>query len=98
MWRYGTQASGLFGYTWWALHMIAVVLFSLGFVALVLWAARSFDRVRRGEIRAGGAGILSALTILQERYARGDIGREEYLQKRQDMGIAPFREDPAAQT
>jgi putative membrane protein len=26
-----------------------------------------------------------ALTLLNERYARGEIGRDEYLQKRQDL-------------
>jgi putative membrane protein len=28
----------------------------------------------------------SAQSILEERYAKGDISREEYLQKKQDMG------------
>jgi putative membrane protein len=28
----------------------------------------------------------SARAILEERYARGEIQREEYLQKRQDLG------------
>jgi len=28
----------------------------------------------------------NAASILEERYAKGDISREEYLQKKQDMG------------
>lgn len=36
---------------------------------------------------SGGVGEKSgnALAVLEERYARGDIGREEYLQKRDDL-------------
>jgi uncharacterized membrane protein len=30
----------------------------------------------------------SLLAILEERYARGDIGREEFLQRKQDLGLA----------
>jgi putative membrane protein len=32
-----------------------------------------------------GSGRSSGLFILDERYARGEISREEYLQKRQDI-------------
>ena len=32
-------------------------------------------------------GILSAMTILQERYARGEIGREEFMQKQHDLAV-----------
>ncbi len=34
----------------------------------------------------GPSSSSSALDILEERYAKGDITREEYLQKKQDMG------------
>ena len=34
----------------------------------------------------GAPGQPTAFDILEERYAKGDITREEYLQKRQDMG------------
>jgi len=36
---------------------------------------------------AGGAGSRAeALSILEQRYARGEIQRDEYLQKKQDLG------------
>ena len=33
----------------------------------------------------GGERRSSGLTLLEERYARGEINREEYLQKKQDI-------------
>jgi len=36
---------------------------------------------------AGGTGSRAeALSILEQRYARGEIQRDEYLQKKQDLG------------
>ncbi|HXC56861.1 MAG TPA: SHOCT domain-containing protein [Rhizomicrobium sp.] len=34
----------------------------------------------------GGASRSDALAVLEARYARGEIQREEYLQKKQDLG------------
>jgi putative membrane protein len=50
------------------------VLIALGIVALVKWL-----------FSAGGSGK-SALDILKERYAKGEIDREQYEQMRRDLG------------
>jgi len=50
----------------------------LGIAALAKWLMQQFP---------GGSGPRdkTPLQILQERYARGEIDREEYEQKRQDL-------------
>lgn len=79
MWGYmGDQ-----GWWWWgfgALHMLlfwGVLIF--GIVLLVRWLSRSptttFDRPY----------VKTALDILKERYARGEIGKEEFEQKKRDL-------------
>lgn len=51
------------------------VLVIAAVVALVAWGMRA----------ASGRAGNSALQILEERYARGEIDREEYLAKRRDL-------------
>jgi putative membrane protein len=60
----------------WIFMILLWALVILGVVALAKWlfAAGSSD----------GAGK-SALDILKERYARGEIGREQYEQMRRDL-------------
>ncbi len=63
--------------------LLAVVLTAVAVVAVV-WAVRSAEgRDRR---RVGGAS--SARQRLDERYARGDIDRDEFLQRREDLSGA----------
>jgi putative membrane protein len=57
---------------WWALIV-------LGIVVLVKWLASGSAR-SRGEAIGG-----RALEVLKERYARGEIGKEEFEQKRRDL-------------
>ena len=58
-------------------------LFSLLFFVLVVWAVVTLVRHRS----AGTGGSRSpGLDALDERYAKGEIQREEYLQKRRDLG------------
>ena len=56
--------------------MIALVL-------LVAWALRS---PRASHVAAGAPRRSAGLEVLEERYARGEIGRDEYLQKKADIG------------
>lgn len=62
--------------------MIGMVLFwvlvILGIVVLVRWIGASSSGAERTLAK-------SALDILKERYARGEIGREEFEQKRRDL-------------
>lgn len=51
------------------------VLVTLGIVALVKWLSSTRD----------GGSIRRPLDILQERYARGEINREQYEQMRRDL-------------
>jgi putative membrane protein len=98
MWGYGIPGSGAFG-GWWAAHMLVAVLFWVAFVAAVVWCAQRLARLHMNarEYRAQGDGILSAVTILQERYARGEIGREEFIVKQRDLVATAYRHEPADQ-
>jgi len=68
-WGWGWGFGGIFMILFWALII-------LGVAALVKWLA------------AGGGGERGAsrpLDILKERYARGEINREQYEQMRRDL-------------
>lgn len=80
MW--GEMGSMGWGWGWGmlgAVHMVLWwVLIVLGIAVLVKWL---FGGTRGGG-RPGGHG---ALDILRERYARGEIGKDEFEQKRRDL-------------
>jgi putative membrane protein len=58
------------------LRLLAAILAAL--IAVVVWFSRSgpLDRSQR---RSNG------LAVLEQRYARGEISREEYLEKKRDI-------------
>lgn len=68
---WGPGFGGIFMILFW-------VLVIAGILALVRWAGAG--RPDRDERRAR-----TALDLLEERYARGEIGREEFEQKRRDL-------------
>ena len=64
-----------FGFIFWLLLLALII-------AGVVWFVRSQQPLagsQRLEARSAG------LKVLEERYARGEIGREEYLQKKRDI-------------
>ncbi len=79
-----------YGMGWgWGGMLVGMVLFWGLFIAAIVMLVRCM-------VRGGGAGQRSdsgvreqgkssALDILKERYARGEIGREEFQEKKRDL-------------
>lgn len=87
MWGYGPDwgmMGGWGGYGWFGLpHVIVWLAILAVLIAGVVWFARAttprFDSLHSPARRSPG------LAVLEERYARGEINRDEYLQKRRDI-------------
>jgi putative membrane protein len=76
MWNYGhgwgLGGGGMgFGFVFWLVIVAAII-------ALVVWFSRSRP-LGIGERRSNG------LEVLEQRYAQGEISREEYLQKKRNI-------------
>ena len=61
------------------LMLLFWILVILGIAALIRWLLMQWPSSR-------GARDKTPLEIVQERYARGEIDREEYEQKERDLG------------
>jgi putative membrane protein len=77
--------NGPFGDGWgwfWPFHFVIPLLFWALIIAGVVWIVRyttdwgEHPRIGRRQ---------PSLDVLEERYARGEINREEYLQKKKDI-------------
>lgn len=58
------------------------ILFLLIIGAVVYWLVQSGKLGGPKQAKQAASG----LAVLEERYAKGEIGREEYLQKKADLG------------
>ena len=76
MWGYGSGWWMLFHGLIWLAFLVVVVVAAVALIRY-LW------RVGAAGGAAGSGG--SALRILEERYARGEIDREEFLQRKRDL-------------
>ena len=75
----GMMGSGFIGSYW----ILSVLVIIAGFL-LVVWAVVRV--LRRVNLRSDdGVSQDPAIRILKERYAHGEIDREEYLQRMQDL-------------
>lgn len=70
----GPGMMGGFGVGWF------IPVFGILLLALIIWSVVALFR-GTGQSESPG----SSLVLLKERYARGEIGREEYEQKKKDL-------------
>lgn len=81
MWGYDGGAGW-----WWGFGVLHMVLYwAVLFLAVGLLIKWLFGRSGSGGERRGQPPVRSALDILKERYARGEIGKDEYDQKKRDL-------------
>ncbi len=78
-WMWGWGGWGWWSPIWGIVMLVFWLLVLAGLGLVVLWFVR---QIRPGEAAAGRS---RALEILQERYARGEITREQYEQMRRDL-------------
>jgi putative membrane protein len=67
----------------WIIGGLVMLLFWGGLIALVFFTIRAFSSSRQESGHAGSSE--TALEILKRRYARGEIDRTEYEEKRRDI-------------
>ncbi|MCJ7692914.1 MAG: SHOCT domain-containing protein [Sedimentisphaerales bacterium] len=72
------------GMGWWMIFGgIWMLLFLGGIIALIIWGIKKItERSNSGEITAGKS---SPLDVAKERYARGEISKDEFEQMKKDL-------------
>jgi putative membrane protein len=75
---------GGYGWGYGLLHTAISVAVIVAVVFLVIWAVRSITGVGPHHMHHMNRRP-SGLDVLEERYARGEINRDEYLQKKKDI-------------
>ena len=68
---------------WWGIGGVFMVLFWGGVIALIVWAVIKLSKSGGGG--GGGEPRKDALDIAKERYARGEISKEEFDQIKKDL-------------
>ena len=72
-WPYG------FGWGWWILGGIIMIIFWGGLIALVVWGIKKLTE------RSTPAHKQGPLDVAKDRYARGEITREQFEQIKKDL-------------
>jgi putative membrane protein len=72
----------MWGWSWWMIFGgILMIIFWIGVIWLVVWGIRKIARGSEGK----SSGTRSALDIARERYARGEITKEQFEQYKKDL-------------
>ncbi len=75
----GPGMMGGFGWMWF------MPIFMILFWGLIIWGVVALVRGLSGSRSADSPKAESALDVLKRRYARGDISKEEYEEKKKDL-------------
>ncbi len=88
MWGYGPGSGygmmGGYGYGMGGFGMILWVVILIAIVVAIVWLVRSFATPGH-HLPPPGARRSAGLDVLEERYAKGEINRDEYLEKKRDI-------------
>jgi putative membrane protein len=85
MWNGGYGMMGWGGFGWlWPLHFL-IPLLILGLIVAAVVAAVRYSNGGWEERPGRAVRSSPGLDVLDERYARGEINRDEYQQKRRDI-------------
>ena len=82
MWDHGSGWGMMGDWGFMGLGLIFWLVILAAAVAALVWFVRSQQGASGGRPRLESS---AGLQILEERYARGEIDREEYLQKKRDI-------------
>ncbi len=84
----GCCGFGSFGTLGLVLNLVITVGLIVGFTLLIIWLVRRFSSNEQGPDNLSNAANFgsSPREILQARYAKGDITREQYQQMLTDLG------------
>jgi putative membrane protein len=81
--QWGMMGNWGYSYGYGLFHMIIWIVVLIAIVALVVWLVRSLAGPGAHHMPPRRS---SGLDVLEERYARGEISRDEYLEKKRDLG------------
>jgi putative membrane protein len=73
---------GAYGFGWVGIGMFTMILFWILVIVAIVALWRGISRPPQSPAQTPAK---TALQLLEERYARGEIGREEFVQKRDDL-------------
>jgi len=83
----GFGGLGSYGWIGWIVNIALSAVILIGLVLLVIWAVRRITNSQKGSMYVAdqSGGLNTAQDILQARYARGEITREEYQRMLDDV-------------
>ncbi|MCJ7769342.1 MAG: SHOCT domain-containing protein [Dehalococcoidales bacterium] len=64
---------------WWGFSLFFMLIFGTGFIVLIFWAIKKMGKGDDSTTRSG------PLDITRERYAKGEISKEEFEQIKKDL-------------
>lgn len=81
---YGAVSEFLAEGQWW-IGLLSMAMYLVFWAVVIIFAVRLFKKYFADKAAPPGPEEDSALTILRERYARGEIDAEEFKQKKSDL-------------